>query len=113
MPPLPPVATDTGSTCRSGSPAPPPPQPAAQTIATAAASGRRTPSDRRGRPQLRVERVALGDRGDLLRELRADGLEARLQRLADDAADVVELVDADAAGGERAGADAQARGDRR
>src|SRR4051794_4957509 len=109
MPPLPPDATCRVSGGRPPSPglSPPPPQPAAMAVRTAAASSPRTGLDRRRRPELRVERVAVGDRADPLGEIAAGRLEAGLERLADDAADLVVLVDADAAGGERGGADAQ------
>src|SRR5215218_1837986 len=99
MPPLPPVVTDSRSGGRSEPAEPsPPPQPAAKAVRTAAASSRRMGSDRRGRPELRVERMALGDRRHALGEVAADGVEVRLQGLADDATDLVVLVDADAAG---------------
>ena len=75
---------------------------------------RRTPararaSDGGGRPQVRVERVAVGDRRDALGELglrgrRTPGVSAVAMMLAD----LGEVLDLQAAGGERRGADAQA-----
>src|SRR4051812_41587893 len=102
MPPLPPVAIDSRSGGRSleGAAPPLPPQPAAKAVRTAAATSRRMErSDRRRRPELRVERVAVGDRRHPLGKVPAHRLEAGLERLADDAADLVVLLDADAAGG--------------
>src|SRR3954468_10364241 len=116
MPPRPPVVTDSRSGERSpdGAVPPLPPQPAAKAARTAAATSRRMErSDRRRRPELRVERVAVGDRGHPLGKVSADRLEAGLERLADDAADLVVLLDADAAGGQCRGADAQPRRHRR
>ena len=55
-----------------------------------------------------VERVALGDRAHALGQLGLRGLERRRQRRRDDAPDLVEVVGLQAAGGQRAGADAQA-----
>src|SRR5215212_7620213 len=116
MPPRPPVVIDSRSGGRSpeGAAPPLPPQPAAKAVRTAAATSRRMArSDRRRRPELRVERAAVRDRGHPLGEVAADRLEAGLERLADDAPDLVVLLDADAAGGKRRGADAQARRHRR
>ena len=65
---------------------------------------------KRLRRQLGIQRIALRERARALRELRALIVrEVAGQRLADHLADLAEVVRLEAAGGERRGADAQAR----
>src|SRR5215208_2042142 len=103
-----PVSTSSAISCsatsaRSARGADVPLARSARTVAvTGACSG-----DRCGRAQLRVQRMAIGDRGHALGQLGLDAVEAGLQRAGDDVADLAEVLGLHAAGGERRRADAQ------
>ena len=65
------------------------------------------------RPELLVEREAIGDRRHALGQLALGLLEPRLQRTGDQAADLAEVVLGEAARGQGGRADAEAGGDHR